>query len=486
MEPTPLGELLRDVPHRLAGVSASVTVTGICTDTRRIKPGDLFFALKGENSDGHQYVRQALDAGALAAIVSAQPVGDPPGPLIVVEDTVRTLGLAARNYRRRFPIPLVAITGSVGKTSVREMTAAVLRACYRTLSSSKNYNNEIGVPLTLFELSGEHEAAVVEMGMRGLEEIDWLAQVAEPTIGLITNIGHSHLERLGSRDGIAQAKAELLARLPAHGTAILPRHDDYFDYLCSRVPAGCRIITFSDSPEHQPDVAVTVAEGRPTAVINGETTDLFLEPFAPHAARNAAAAVAAGTAMRIPAHLMKDAFRSLQPVEGRLRTLPGKNWMCVVDDCYNAAPESMAAALAMLGTGQSVLSIGRSLPPDCLPLEYARMRRVAILGDMRELGELGPQLHRTVGRQVIDARVNLLITVGNLAMEIAAEAERYAGERGTPGPLHRHFPDSAAAAAGIDFLLAPLDYVLVKGSRAMEMEKIVAVLTGEAGTSPHG
>ena len=486
MEPTRLELLLHDVPHDVVGALPSSEITGICTDTRKLRPGDLFFALIGENTDGHSYVRQALDSGATAAVVSLVPEDAGKGPLIVVADTLRALGLAARNYRRRFQIPVIAITGSVGKTSVREMTAALLRTSYRTLASEKNFNNEIGVPLTLFELSSEHEAAVIEMGMRGAGEIDWLAEIAEPAIGLITNIGHSHLERLGSREGIASAKAEMLARLPADGVAILPRQDDYFEFLKRQIKSGCRIITYSDSARDRPDVSVQVEDGCPTVATGGQKTSLNMDAMTPHTARNAAAAIAAGLALDIPVALAVNAFTGLKPVEGRLRPLRGKNWITVLDDCYNAAPESMATALEFLSASHSVLGTGLPLPSECETLVYAKMRRVAVLGDMRELGEAAPELHRVVGRQVVDAGVHLLITVGELAGMIAQEAERRAAEIGKPAPLHRAFANSDEAATGIEFLLAPLDYILVKGSRAMEMEKIVAALTGEEGTSAHG
>src|SRR5262245_17934265 len=170
-------------------------VTGVCTDTRQGAKGALFFALQGENSDGHQYVQQAFEKGAVGAVVSRE-IPNAGGPLLIVPDTLYALGELAKHYRRKFAIPFVAVTGSVGKTSTKEMIAQVLRAKYRTLANEKNFNNEIGVPLTLFQLTREHEAAVIELGMRGLGEIDRLAEIAEPTVGVITNIGWAHIELL--------------------------------------------------------------------------------------------------------------------------------------------------------------------------------------------------------------------------------------------------------------------------------------------------
>ena len=486
MDPTPLRDLLLGLAHHSTGGTEPLEVTGICTDTRKLKPGDLFVALRGEKSDGHEYVRQALDGGAVAAVVCRQYCTTNDIKLVVVEDTMRALGEMARNYRRKFHIPVVAITGSVGKTSVREMTAGVLRTCYKTLSSQKNFNNEIGVPLTLFELGMEHEVALIEMGMRGLGEIDRLAEIAEPTIALITNIGHSHIERLGSRDLIAQAKAELLERLPANGIAILPRHDPYFDYLMGRVPAGCSVIAYSDSPEHNPDVWIELSEDGLEAVIDGKKIELVLDPPAAHTARNAAAALSAGLALNIPGEVARNGLVGLKPVEGRLRTLSGSNSMTVIDDCYNAAPESMAAALDVLAKSAAMSSLKSSAGSDGKMTRRPAVRRVAVLGDMRELGDYARELHWAVGRQVIDTRVDVLVTVGELAAEIANEAQRYALDTGRPCPLHSHFTDSSDAVKGIESIVAPLDLVLVKGSRAMAMETIVAALTGDRGAGTHG
>jgi UDP-N-acetylmuramoyl-tripeptide--D-alanyl-D-alanine ligase len=470
MEQTSLPDLLHGIAHRVINLPGQMTVSGVCTDTRKLEPGDLFVALRGEKSDGHNYVRQAREIGAVAAVVDKQADEEADGPLIVVEDTLRALGEMARNYRRRFQIPIVGITGSVGKTSVRELTAAILRTRYRTLSSEKNFNNEIGVPHTLFELSSEHEAAVIEMGMRALGEIDWLAEISEPNIALITNIGHSHIERLGSREGIAQAKAELLARLPRGGIAILPAHDGFFKFLIERVPQGSSVISYSDSPSQNADVCVERTDGHLNVTLRGERFETDIDPSAPFLTRNIAAGFAVGLALNIPFDTAKRGLLDVQFVEGRLRTLRGPNGRTVIDDCYNAAPESMAVALELLG---------RTAPP-------AGGRRVAILGDMRELGEYGPALHLAVGQQVVDANVDLLVTIGDLAEGIARGAERCAAETKRHAPMHSHFSNTGSAAPQIEALLSASDVVLVKGSRAMEMEQIVATLTGEQGAATHG
>ena len=248
MEPFSLAWAAQKVNGQVIGEAVG-EITSVCIDSRQAKPGALFFALKGENSDGHEYVAQALKAGAAAVVVehkiegleATTPSGEKTGAQIVVPAALRALGDLARHYRRQFAIPIIGITGSVGKTSTKEMIAAVLRTTYNTLASEKNYNNEIGVPLTLFNLNKTHEAAVVEMGMRGLGQIDYLAEIAEPTIGVITNIGHAHIELLGSFENIAQAKSELFARLPSNGVAILTKDNAFLEIVKAAIPAGCRI-----------------------------------------------------------------------------------------------------------------------------------------------------------------------------------------------------------------------------------------------------
>ncbi len=484
MEPISLDDLVQGLIKRAyVGPTAYPIVTGVCTDTRKLSPGDLFFALKGEHSDGHGFVREALASGAAAAVVSEPPSRPPDGPIVLVDETVRFLGEVARNYRRRFDVAVLAITGSVGKTTVKEMASSVLSTRMSTLANEKNFNNEIGVPLTLFQIGGQHQAAVVELGMRAKGEIGWLASIAEPTVALITNVGHSHIERLGTRGAIADAKSELLERLPRDGIALLPRGDEFFERLKARVPAGCRIITFSDDTEARADVVVELIHDEPyyRASLLGERFEITIAgPPARHMARNAAAAIAAGMAFDISNEDACAGILQWNPMEGRLRALSCGDHMTVIDDCYNAAPESMAAALGILSR-MPVHTPGR-----CDDRPAGTGRRVAVLGDIRERGGFAQRLHRIVGREVIDAGVDVLVTVGELAAEVAHEAARYSSQADRPAPLHRHFENSDDAAAEVPSLTGAYDLVLVKGSRAMAMEKVVAALTGVRGTIQHG
>jgi UDP-N-acetylmuramoyl-tripeptide--D-alanyl-D-alanine ligase len=473
MEPIALTWIAEALNARVIGALNGIA-RGICTDTRQGADGALFFALQGENTDGHNYVAQAFAAGAVGAVVSREIEGVK-GPLLIVPDTLRALGDLANRYRQQFAIPVVGITGSVGKTSTKEMIAAVLRTKYRTLASDKNFNNEIGVPLTLFQLTKAHKAAVIEMGMRGLGEIDRLAEIAQPTVGVITQIGYAHIERLGSQQQIAQAKSELLARLPAGSFALLPYRDRFYDYLKSRVPTGCTVLSFGEGGEEAwpPDVRLYPVASRANGcaearvMIYRQEFFLTLRAFGAHHLHNAGAALAAAYALDVPLKQAIAALEAWEGAPGRMVVRHTPDGLTILDDCYNAGPESMEAALQTLALETIV-------------------NGVAVLGDMKELGDFAPDAHRAVGQKVVAAQVKLLVTVGELAREIEAGAREYAAQIGRPMPPVRHFTGSEEAAAHIREIVTPKDTVLVKGSRAMQMEQIVAALTGEPTGDAHG
>ena len=434
-------------------------VTGISIDTRTLQPGDLFFALQGEQSDGHEYVKAAFEKGAIAAVVS-RTVPDAGGRQVRVSDTLRAFGDLAGAYRRLFDIPVVGVTGSVGKTSTKEMIAAVLRTRYETLANEKNFNNEIGVPLTLFQLEARHEVAVIEMGMRGLGEIDRLAEIAAPTIGLITNIGYAHIERLGSRENILRAKTELYQRLPKDGIAIVPADSDFYEELLKQVPAGVRKITFSVKNEILSDVRLLQSIMNDHYIVT-DRKDFKMEmvSIGSHSIANALAALAVGTALNVDASEAVSVLEAWKGAEGRMEFRVGKNGVVILDDCYNAGVESMDAALETLR-------------------EFGD-KRVAILGDMKELGDFTVEAHERIGRRAGGMDLRLLITVGELAKGIADAAKE------TTAIETRHFSNSDEAAAHIWNLVQRGDTVLVKGSRAMQMEKIVATLMGEENGGAH-
>ena len=464
---------------------SEIRVKGVCTDTRKLKAGDLFFALIGEKSDGRQFVSKALANGATAAVVS-QFMPDVEGIQILVPDTLLALGKLAKAYRLEFDIPLVAITGSVGKTSTKEMLAAALRSQGNVLASEKNFNNEIGVPMTLLQLSLEHEFAIIEMGMRGPGQIAYLAEMVSPTIGAITNIGHSHIELLGSQQGIAEAKAELLPFIQPGGEAVLPL-GEFTDYLISQTPKGIGTSLFGEeTSEYSNYVKVTSSSneatfdsnGRPAFTINSDIrsrrefavkkdrAEVKLSASGGHHVQNALCVAAIMSRLGYELSEYKLGLEGWMGAEGRMSVKHSANGMTVLDDCYNAGPESMTAALGALSA-------------------RTQGRRVAVLGDMKELGDHWQDLHRLVGQAVVAAKVTLLITVGGLAAEIAKTAVQNSANSGESQIQVVSYPDSESAAREISDLVFSSDTVLVKGSRAMQMEKIVAALTGEESSDAH-
>ncbi len=541
MEPFTLQWAAQSMGGKIAGAAGdpNALVTSVCVDSRQARPGALFFALRGEKSDGHAYVTQALRAGAVGVVVShildtaadtaanaitegattAEKSGngntnrstngsteeEVEGAQIVVPAPLRALGDLARRYRRQFAIPIVGVTGSVGKTSTKEMIAQVLRTTYHTLASDKNYNNEIGVPLTLFNLDKTHQAAVVEMGMRGLGQIDYLAEIAEPTIGVITNIGSAHIELLGSYTNIVKAKAELFARLPSNGTAIFSdetaRHalepDDivrervrtaarssqqlHIPTVKDCVPTGCRIITFSRiSIDPRTDVRCDYrktqihADGTVSFRVRvGPTTQSLLvklQAVGTHHVPNALAALAVGSALNVPTERAIAALEAWRGAEGRMAVRHTTDNITVLDDCYNASPESMRGALETLGK--------------------MTQSGVAVLGDMKELGSYAEQAHRSIGKNVYVEPVGLLVTVGTLAKFIHDDVEERINhikelkQLQQPSKALLHFATAQEAAAQVNDWIKPGDTVLVKGSRAMGMEVIVdALMARTSGTA---
>lgn len=449
MQPISLDDAARAMGSLLSG-ELSGEFSSVCTDTREGASGSLFFALCGENSDGHQYAAQAAADGAVGLVVDHE-LARISIPQLIVPDTLKALGELARYYRSRFDIPVVAVTGSVGKTSTKEMIATVLGSKFCVLTSRKNFNNEIGVPKTLFELGPEHSAAVVELAMRGPGQIDWLAEIARPQIGVITNIGLSHVELLGSREGLADAKAELLDHLPTDGAAILNADDDFVDFLRDRCP--CRVVTFGvKRPADYRAVDLHFApDGTSRFTVNGAS--IMLNAPGVHHVINACAACAVADALGISLPDTAASLAEFKTPAMRMESINRADGTTILNDTYNAAPDSMRSALETL----RLLAGGR--------------RTVAVLGDMRELGDFSEEAHRYVGEVAGDSDLDLLITVGTGAMQIAAAAEREL----TPDHVVSS-PDTETAVREVPTLVQPGDIVLVKGSRAMEMEKIVRAL----------
>lgn len=419
----------------------------VSNDSRTAQPGDLFVALRTEHRDGHEFVRDAIAHGATGAIVE-RDVSIPEGAaLLRVRDTWQALGDLAAAWRSRFDVRVIGITGNVGKTTTKELAAAVLGGKYRVLKSPANFNDEAGLSMTLFQLDREHERAVVELGMYRLGEIRRLCAIARPAVGVVTNVGPTHVERLGSIEAIADAKAELVESLPEDGTAILNGDDPRVRAMAQRTRA--RALLYGSSEDC--DVRASEVEGRGLDGVSftlhwrGESRRMHLAPPGRALVTNAAAAAAVGLTEGMSLAEVGDALEQAE-IDVRMRVVHGKNGATILDDTYNAGPASMAAALDLLG----------ELPG----------RKIAVLGDMRELGALAADAHAAVGRQAADV-ADVIDTVGDLG-RLMAEAAQAAGHAHT-----RHWPDKASLAAALQRDLRADDVVLLKASRALALETLV-------------
>ena len=443
-------EIIQATGARLLKPAASVSFSDVCTDTRVIAKGSLFVAFKGTSFNGHDFVDKALAAGAAGAVVSeVRPEYEGlTAPIFVAADTLKAYQDLARFHRRRFAIPVVAVTGSVGKTSTRNMIAAVLSEKYKVLQTEKNYNNEIGLPKTLLQLTADHEACVVEMGMRGLGQIAELVDIGEPTIGVVTNVGKSHIELLGSQENIAKAKSELVQGLDAKGTAILNGDDPFVAPMKDLCQGRSVLYGTDDSAQIRAENIVCDEKGvRFTCRCFDRTFDVSVPVIGRHNVYNALAAIASGYLTGLSdAELQSglSAYRGMAMRQELLHLGP----YTFINDTYNANPASMAEAIRTL---------------DLL----TRGRKIAVLGGMGELGDWAEREHRAIGRLVADMKLDALITMGNLAEDIARAAQ-------DAGMKAVYMTDShEAAARQLKALLRDGDTVLLKGSRSFAMEKIL-------------
>ena len=424
-------------------------------DSRQVQPGDLFFALHGEHHDGHEFVDEALARGA-AGLVVERPLEAPPDVAVFqVSDSLSALQRLAAHWRARHDVRVVGVTGSVGKTTCKELIAAVLGARWRVLKSPANLNTEIGLPLTLLELSPEHQRAVLEMAMYGPGEIDLLCRIARPQIGVVTNVGPVHLERLGSVSAIAAAKAELVTALPPDGVAVLNGDDPHVAAMAPRTKA--RVLLYGQSQQCHVRGGDLVSHGLDgiSFRLSYEGRHRRVEAHLPgrHHLYPALAAAAVGLAEGMTLTEVAAALREARP-ELRLRVLTVPNGATILDDSYNASPQSVLAALDLLA----------ELPPG-----RAGGRRIALLGEMRELGAAEEEGHRQVGQRAA-ACADLILVVGERARPLY-EAARAAG------PAEARFLASAHEAAPIlRDELQPGDYLLVKASRAVALESVVDAL----------
>jgi UDP-N-acetylmuramoyl-tripeptide--D-alanyl-D-alanine ligase len=425
---------------------AAVRYSGVTTDSRGVDAGDLFVALRGERFDGHEYVDTAVRAGAVAVMVSRQVHTVLPVAQVVVDDTRVGLGRLAAHWRERFDIPLVALTGSNGKTTVKEMLASILAVhaggAERVLATRGNLNNDIGMPLTLLALRQQHRFAVIEMGMNHEREIDYLTRLAQPTVALVNNAHRAHVGLLGSVEAIARAKGEIYAGLGPDGIAVVNADDRFADYWRG-LNAQRRIITFG---LRDADVRTAALPSR--FITPGGEFGVSLQVPGEHNLRNALAACAAACALGVPARAMQAGLERFAGVAGRLQRRRAPSGAVVIDDSYNANPESMKAAIQVLaGTAG---------------------RRVFVMGDMGELGTDAPRMHAEVGTFARSAGIDALLALG--------QASRSAVEAFGAGA--RYFADAASLEEAARRESQAGATILVKGSRFMQMERIADALCG--------
>ena len=433
-----------------AGAAASFA--GVANDSRVAEPGQLFVALRTEKRDGHDFIADACAKGIAGVVVQREDILLPEGVwAFLVRDTKHAIGELARYWRARFRVKTIVIAGNVGKTTTKELTAAVLATRFNVLKSPANFNDEVGLAMTLFQLKDTHDRAVLEVGMFELGEIRRLCEIARPSIAVVLNVGPTHMERLGSIEAIAAAKAEAVEALTVDGTTVLNADDPFVAAMAAKTRA--RVLTFG--VEHHATVRATDVKGRGLRGVDFQIacggrglaahSPLPGERLVPNALAAVAVALAEGMSLEEAVDALARADVPL-----RLQARAAVNGATVLDDAYNASPASMLAALGVLGETPG--------------------RRLALLGDMLELGSAEAEGHRQVGEaaaKVVDA----LFTVGPRGVQIAAAA------RAAGAPFVRHFDSKEAAAAELRRLLGPGDVLLVKASHGLALETVVEELT---------
>jgi len=447
-----VADLARSLPQAALLGDGRVKFVRVSTDSRTIEPGALFVALRGERFDGHDHAAQAVARGAVALLVDrALAVAV---PQVVVADTKRALGLAAAAWRARFDLPLIAVTGSNGKTTVTQMIAAILAAAHgekKRLATRGNLNNDIGLPLMLFELNAQHRVAVLELGMNHPGEIAYLAQLARPTVAVVNNAQREHQEFMASVDATAVENGAAIDALPADGVAVFPA-DDACALVWRRQAGTRRVLDFARHADATVTAEVTAVPGgsRLSVASPAGLIEIDLPVPGAHNAHNALAATAAAIAVGIAPASIAAGLASFRPVAGRGVRHTLASGALLVDDSYNANPDSVRAAIDLLAT---------------LPAP-----RTLVLGDMGEVGAQGPAFHREVGAHAADRGLDALLALGDASGDSVAAF----------GPRGRHFERIDALVEAARDAAARGGSLLVKGSRFMRMERVVQALTQPA------
>ena len=444
MKPITLSEVARACGGELHG-DPDLQITSIVTDSRKAGEGSLFAAIKGARADGHKFIPAVAEQGAVCALCEEAPQADI--AYILVESTLVALKGIAEYYRSLFSIPFIGITGSVGKTSTKEFISAVLAQKYNVHKTGGNFNNELGVPITLFGLEESHEVAVIEMGISGFGEMTRLSKMVRPDISVITNIGYCHLENLGDRDGVLRAKTEMFTYLKDNGSIILCHDDDKLRTVTDYHGITPTFYGTGNDEYHAENIVEKGLDGVGCTLIHGDTRiDVTIPTMGRHNVLNALCAMAVGTKLGLTPDEIKRGLESFRNVGSRNHIIK-TSYYTIIDDCYNANPTSTKAGLDTL----SKLS----------------GRRVAVLGDMKELGKDEIALHREVGAYAKELGIDVLIAVGPLS---EATAEGF-------GEGAYYYQNVDRCIDRIERHLHPDDTILVKASHSMQFERIVEALS---------
>lgn len=432
-----------------------INIKGAVLDSRQVDEGYLFFATKGEKVDGHSFISQVAEKKAACVICEKAPDGVDI-PYILVDDSFVALKQVAAFYRNQLTIPIVGITGSVGKTSTKEMIASVLSTRYNVLKTEGNYNNEVGLPLTILRIRDEHKVAVVEMGINHFGEMHRLSEIAKPDICVITNIGQCHLEFLGSREGILKAKSEIFDFMNPEGYVCINGDDDM---LCTiKEVYGHKPVTYGMTIKN--DVYATgvksngILGSKASFYLNDETFDVEIPLPGEHMVMNALAATVVGDLLSLKTEEITEGIKNAKPVGGRSNLIVLSNRM-ILDDCYNANPVSMKAAIDLLN--------------------LANTRKVAILGDMFELGDGCEKMHADIGQYAVDNGVDVLICVGELSSYMFGAANLKKAELKKDIQIY-HMKDTKETIDKMEMILEPGDTILVKASHGMGFSEVVKAL----------
>lgn len=439
-------------------ISSKIIVNQISIDTRTLEKGSLFVAIKGERFDGHDYIKQAVANGAAIVMVREGTNLPEKVPAIFVPDTLEALGKLAHEYRKLFKIPVVAVTGSVGKTSTKEMIAAILSVKYKVHKSKGNYNNDIGLPLSVLEMDDEHEVAVFEMGMRGFNEISALSKIVNPDIAVITNIGISHIERLGSRQNILKAKLEILDGMKDKGIVILNGDDELLSGLRGLLTQKTLFYGIDENQDIWAyDLSSSGEEGVYFQVKTGENDmKLFIPAPGIHNVHNALAGIAVAEALSMSESEIRKGLENFSGEQMRL-SIKEKDGIKFINDSYNAAPSSMTAAL------------------DVLCEIAGEKRKWAVIGDMLELGDWAKEAHRKIGRLVSKSGIEYMVAIGSLAKWYVEGAN----EDPATKTITKLFANASEAKPYIKTLVQKGDVLLFKGSRIIKMDVLVQELLSE-------